>query len=153
MPKVKPKATSKASNLPKTPRPPKLTIKQKLFCKEYIIDFNATRSAKAAGYSAKSAQVIGVENLLKPIIRFEIDKEIEKREIKSDRSADEVIKRLWEFSDLDKNKYNGGKTVNIKATELLARHYGLFNDKITVKTSLEDLIAGRDKANNAEEKT
>jgi phage terminase small subunit len=43
----------------------KLTEKQKLFCKEYIIDFNATRAAKAAGYSEDSAKEIGYENLRK----------------------------------------------------------------------------------------
>jgi phage terminase small subunit len=32
---------------------PKLTAKQKLFCKEYIKDLNAGRAAIAAGYSKK----------------------------------------------------------------------------------------------------
>ena len=34
----------------------KLTDKQKIFCKEYIKDFNATRAAIAAGYSKKGAR-------------------------------------------------------------------------------------------------
>ena len=52
----------------------KLTDKQKFFCKEYIKDFNATRAAKASGYSEKTAGRIGGENLQK----LEIQKEIEK---------------------------------------------------------------------------
>ena len=34
----------------------KLTEKQKRFCEEYIIDWNGTRAAIAAGYSKKTAK-------------------------------------------------------------------------------------------------
>ena len=47
----------------------KLTDKQKRFCEEYVIDWNATRAAKAAGYSEKTAGSIGSENLSKPEIQ------------------------------------------------------------------------------------
>ena len=59
----------------------KLTDKQKRFCEEYVIDWNATRSAIVAGYSENTAQVIGSENLTKPIIIAyieEIQKDIKK---------------------------------------------------------------------------
>jgi phage terminase small subunit len=46
-----------------------LTEKQKKFCREYIFDWNATRAAIAAGYSEKTAAVIGNENLIKPNIQ------------------------------------------------------------------------------------
>jgi phage terminase small subunit len=46
-----------------------LTGKQKRFCEEYIFDFNATRAAKAAGYSEDTAGSIGHENLKKPEIQ------------------------------------------------------------------------------------
>jgi phage terminase small subunit len=45
-----------------------LTEKQKIFCEEYVVDWNATRAAKAAGYSEKTAGAIGAENLTKPLI-------------------------------------------------------------------------------------
>lgn len=54
-----------------------LTQKQKAFCREYVIDWNATRAAKAAGYSSRSASSIGHENLTKPEIQDYI-KEIQK---------------------------------------------------------------------------
>lgn len=50
----------------------KLTPEQELFCLEYLKDFNATRAAKAAGYSEKTAAVIGWENLQKPYIQARI---------------------------------------------------------------------------------
>ena len=59
-----------------------LTEKQKAFCREYILDWNATRAAKMAGYSEKTAEVIGFENLRKPNIKDyieEIQKDLEKQ--------------------------------------------------------------------------
>ena len=50
----------------------KLTDKQERFCYEYCIDFNATKAAIRAGYSEKTAQIIGFENLRKPIIKERI---------------------------------------------------------------------------------
>ena len=43
----------------------KLTPKQKAFCDEYLIDLNATQAAIRAGYSEKTANRIGNENLSK----------------------------------------------------------------------------------------
>jgi phage terminase small subunit len=50
-----------------------LTPKQLIFCHQYIIDWNATRSAKEAGYSEDTAAAIGCENLIKPNIQQYID--------------------------------------------------------------------------------
>ena len=55
----------------------KLTRKQERFCEEYVIDFNGTRAAIAAGYSEKTAAEIASENLTKPNIQNYID-EIQK---------------------------------------------------------------------------
>lgn len=79
-----------------------LTPKQKLFCKEYLIDFNATRAAKAAGYSKKTAQRMGSENLSKPLLQEQIQKEMTAREYRTEVTADRVINEiaLLAFSDL-----------------------------------------------------
>jgi len=45
-----------------------LTPKQQSFINEYLIDPNATQAAIRAGYSKKTAHVIGQENLHKPAI-------------------------------------------------------------------------------------
>ncbi|MEH0154798.1 terminase small subunit [Limibacter armeniacum] len=47
----------------------KLSDKQRRFCEEYIIDWNATRAAIAAGYSERTAYSMGNENLKKPEIQ------------------------------------------------------------------------------------
>lgn len=50
-----------------------LTDKQKRFCKEYVIDLNATQAAIRAGYSENSAKEIASENLTKPNIQSFIE--------------------------------------------------------------------------------
>jgi phage terminase small subunit len=50
----------------------KLTDKQESFCQAYLIDFNATKAAKLAGYSEDTAHSIGWENLRKPEIQKRI---------------------------------------------------------------------------------
>jgi phage terminase small subunit len=54
----------------------KLNNKQRLFCMEYLIDFNATQAALRVGYSKKTARFIGAENLTKPNIQAEISTQI-----------------------------------------------------------------------------
>ena len=43
-------------------------LKQQRFVEEYLIDLNATQAAIRAGYSEKTAQEIGSENLSKPMV-------------------------------------------------------------------------------------
>ena len=52
------------------------TAKQRLFIKAYVSCRNATQAALEAGYSEKTARVIGQENLLKPALAAAIDAEI-----------------------------------------------------------------------------
>lgn len=50
-----------------------LTAKQQRFVDEYLVDLNATQAAIRAGYSEKTAQQIGSENLSKPVIAAEVE--------------------------------------------------------------------------------
>ena len=79
----------------------KLTEKQEQFCVEFLMDLNATRAARAAGYPAGSAGSIGAENLTKLAIQeriVELKKELGKA-TKTD--AEFVLRRLREIDDLD----------------------------------------------------
>jgi len=76
---------------------PKLTDKQERFCREYIIDLNATRASKSAGYATKNANRIGSENLSKLDIQERIAQlkrhniNRVKNECDLDLSADRVL--------------------------------------------------------------
>ena len=78
----------------------KLTDKERRFCEEYVIDWNATRSAIAAGYSKKTAAVIGFENLTKPYIKEYISK------IKEDLSKLSGVTALRNILELKKMAYS-----------------------------------------------
>jgi len=72
----------------------KLTPKQKKFADEYIKTGNATQSAIEAGYSKKTAQVIGAENLSKPMVKSYIEqrmKQIDSNRIMSAKEAVELL--------------------------------------------------------------
>lgn len=79
----------------------KLTPKQEIFVKEYIIDFNGSRAARAAGYSKNSAQEIASENLSKPIIQQAIQRELEDRKERIEVSQDFVLKQLVKIAGAD----------------------------------------------------
>ena len=72
----------------------KLTQKQQRFCDEYLIDLNATQAAIRAGYSEKTARVIGQENLLKPAIKEYIENRMAEKEEALVAKQDEVMKYL-----------------------------------------------------------
>ena len=72
----------------------KLTEKQKRFADEYIKSGNLTQSAIEAGYSKKTARVIGQENLLKPAIKSYIDDRMQAIEDSRIMTAKEAIEFL-----------------------------------------------------------
>lgn len=72
----------------------KLTPKQRKFADEYIKSGNATQAAISAGYSRRTAAVIGNENLIKPYIKSYIDERMQELESQKIMSAKEAIELL-----------------------------------------------------------
>ncbi|QHM39148.1 hypothetical protein C7M37_00123 [Lactiplantibacillus plantarum] len=72
----------------------KLTPKQRKFADEYIKSGNATQSAIEAGYSKKTARVMGQENLLKPAIKSYIDERMAEIASKRIMDATEAVELL-----------------------------------------------------------
>ncbi|MGT2811867.1 terminase small subunit [Streptococcus minor] len=123
----------------------KLTLKQQRFADEYIICGNATEAAIKAGYAKRSAQQVGSENLLKPVIKSYIDKRLE--ELKSEKVADqqEVLEFLTSVMRGEKQEQTLcsmgelGQTVididvgakdRIKAAELIGKRHRLWTEKV-----------------------
>lgn len=79
-----------------------LTPKQKRFAAEYLTDLNATQAALRAGYSPRTARVIGGENLLKPAIAAAIAAGMKRMEERTEVTQERVIAELARvaFSDL-----------------------------------------------------
>ena len=105
----------------------KLTDKQKMFVKEYLIDLNATQAAIRAEYSEKTAYSIGQENLKKPEIQEAIQEEMNKRAEKAEFTAQDVLDTIKDI--VVANKYDNPQ-VALKGCELYGKHLKLFTDKI-----------------------
>lgn len=122
-----------------------MTAKQRRFCDEYLIDLNATQAAIRAGYSKKTAGVIGVENLEKPNIKEYIADRMAEKDQELIASQDEVLQYLTKVmrgksrsSVLARTASGAEKVIEkppdekerTKAAELLGKRYGVFVEKI-----------------------
>ncbi|WP_010245857.1 terminase small subunit [Acetivibrio cellulolyticus] len=76
-----------------------LTLKQRIFVDEYLIDLNATQAAIRAGYSKKTAYRTGADNLIKPQIQAQIQKRMKDREERTEITQDFVLRELYAIAN------------------------------------------------------
>lgn len=98
----------------------KLTNKQKRFCEEYVVDWNATRAAIAAGYSEKTARQIGQQNLSKLDIADYI------QEIQQDLQKLAGVSALRNMIELRKIAYSN--IANLKRDWLTEKEFDELSD-------------------------
>ena len=108
----------------------KLTAKQEMFCKEYLIDLNATQAAIRAGYSENTAKEIGCENLTKPNLSVEIQRLMALRSKKTEITADYVLNGIKTLTD--KLVLGEDEKSAYKGYELLGKHLALFTEKVEI---------------------
>ena len=140
-----------------------MTEKQRKFCDYYIDSGNATEAARKAGYSVKSAKVIGAENLTKPYLADYIRDKLD--EMASERIADatEVLEYLTSvmrgesqseivvvegsgdgYSSARKITKNPDEKERTRAAELLGKRHQLFTDKMSVEGTIPVVITHAD---------
>ena len=123
-----------------------LSNKQELFCKEYIIDLNATAAALRAGYSEKTAKQIGSENLTKLAIQARLSELQAKPLKKLEITAESVLQKFVEIRDrclqeepvyakegnelVPTGEYKFDAANALRANEALGKHLKLFTDKV-----------------------
>ncbi len=78
-----------------------LTLKQKLFITHYLATLNASEAARLAGYSEKTAHVMGRENMQKPAIQAAVADAMAARAEKLSYTAEDVLRRHVEIDQLD----------------------------------------------------
>lgn len=102
----------------------RLTAKQKRFCEEYVVSRDATAAALSAGYSEKTADVIGSQNLRKLKVQEYINElqseQVERLQISSDE--------LTEFFRGRMNDKLAKDSDRIKAAENLAKRIGYYEE-------------------------
>ena len=123
-----------------------MTPKQTRFVAEYLADNNATQAAIRAGYSEKSAKVIGCENLTKPDIAAAIaagtKKTLDTLEVTKERVLEELARLA--FGDLRGLVDEDG---NLKPLNLLDDDAARMVSSIEV---LRQTITTRDEVTKAE---
>lgn len=125
-----------------------MTPRQQRFVEEYLISLNATEAAIRAGYKPKWA----ASNTDKITNNYEVAAAIkaglEKKRDECAVTAQWVVKRLKEESELKgEDATHGGR---VKALELLGKHIAMFTDKVEVKDTTpteveEEVLASRRK--------
>lgn len=114
----------------KTAKEQKLTDRQERFCREYVVDLNATQAAIRAGYSANTAGQIAEQNLKKLQVKKKIAKlqaEIAKR---TEITADMVVRELAAIGFAD-------------VRECFDQHGNILNPK-RLPDSIAKVVAGID---------
>lgn len=91
-----------------------LTTRQQIFVDEYIIDFNAARAARRAGYSHKTAVQAGYRLINTPKIKVAIKQAIEDRKERLQIDADRVLAKYIALADADPTELSGTKKVNCR---------------------------------------
>ena len=97
----------------------KLTDKQRRFVAEYLLDLNAAAAARRAGYSAKTAEAIGHENLRKPQIAEEIHRQQRTMQEKLQVTKESVLEELAAIAQANATDFvtiNANGLLNIKPT-------------------------------------
>ena len=111
----------------------KLTDKQKLFCSEYVSTGKkcATKAAIAAGYSKKTAGVIGSENLKKPYITDEINRLLEPALKANNINMEVWIKEMTRIFLANEDDLEGFEKLSLadklKAGDLIGKSIGAYN--------------------------
>jgi phage terminase small subunit len=84
-----------------------LTSKALKFCDEYIIDYNGTRAAKAAGYSDRTASVQAHNLLQDERIQARISQNLKEQQQRTQTDADKIVEEFAKvgFSNI-KNYFN-----------------------------------------------
>lgn len=134
----------------------KLTAKQKRFCDEYLIDMNITQAAIRAGYSKKTARVIGQQNLSKLAVKNYIDERMKEKEAELIADSDEVMRYLTSvlrgqsqsevvvvenigdyMSEARLIQKAPDEKERLKAAELLGKAHQIFVDKVEQTVDME----------------
>lgn len=110
-----------------------LSDKQKIFCQEYVFDWNASRAALVAGYSKKTYKQIGHENLKNPKVKAYIE------EIQKDLAKLAGISALQNLTELKKIAFSSiahlhNTWIELKDFEALTEEQKCAIESIDTKT-------------------
>lgn len=130
----------------------KLTDKQEKFCQEYLIDLNATQAAIRAGYSKKTANEQGAQNLAKLSVQARLKELQSARQERTEITQDYVLKTIVDTIErckqaepvmikedgewVESGEYKFDSQAVLKGAELLGKHLAMWTDKTKIEGDL-----------------
>lgn len=122
-----------------------MNAKQKRFCEEYIIDFNATKAAERAGYSKRSAYEMGHRLISNPSCQDyikELAQEIKSSKIASAVEVQELLTDIIRGNATEETFIDGTPVQKqvamrdrLKAMELIGKYQGSFTENVKIQGS------------------
>ena len=125
-----------------------------MFCREYLIDLNATQAAIRAGYSERTAKSQGSRLLTNANVLARIKELKDKRADELELDAYWVLKRLKDISDrsmqmepvmqfdpalgemVETGEFQFDSNGANRATELIGKHIGMFDPKLQLQLQM-----------------
>lgn len=114
-----------------------LTLKQRIFIVAYLADKNATKAAKVAGYSAKTARSAGSRLLTNVDISAAIERGMKEQLNRVEVSADLVLKHLRRIAFAEVYHSN-----QLKALEIFGKALGIFQKEVDKSNLSESSLTG-----------
>ncbi len=117
-----PRKPLRASRLRYTDLEKPLTLKQRRFVDEYLLDMNATAAAKRAGYGERSASTNGYGFLQRPNVAAAIEARLAERRERMAVTTERVIRELARiaFADIGRIMTWSGDDMNVTPPALLS---------------------------------
>ena len=106
-----------------------MTARQERFVREYTVDLCASKAARRAGYSAKSAREIGCRLLKREDIQRKVALAMELEKEDCALRREQVLEELKGVAFASASDASGAElkvAQKLKALELLGKHLGLF---------------------------
>jgi len=107
-----------------------LSPRHHLFVDEYLVSRNATKAAIAAGCTPETAKARGPRMLAHPAVKEKIERETKAASRRAAVDAQWVIEQLMAVAGQE----DVAQSTKVRALELLAKHLGMLEERVTVKT-------------------
>lgn len=115
-----------------------LTVKQRRFAEEYLVDFNGSAACLRAGYQTKYPNRTASELLRNPGVRAAIDAVTLQNASKHALKPDYVINKIQKT--IEKAEMDNNHNAVLRGCELLARHLGMFIERTEISGPDGDAI-------------
>lgn len=120
--------------------------KQKAFCREYLVDNNATKALVRAGYSDKGAGVAANKLLKKPQVKAYLETLRGELMTGREKIINDNINFWVKMRDTEEKENEDGSSKRVydadrlKASELLGKSLGMFTEKIELDNKVEIVL-------------